>query len=400
MFTDLKIPAGRRPLTRGEARASAILASVFTLLILAAIFEEYSPKKLSVLLIVLFWIPMLVVHELGHALAAKLLDWRVREIVIGFGRVLWQFQVGDTRVKIKLVPVEGYVLPSPRTPSGIRLKSMLIYAAGPGAELLVLAALLLVFGWDTVFNDSSDLSLIALQSLAIVILFGAGFNLLPFRVEGAVSDGLGIVSSPFISDESIELRLLTVELRDLHDALATGDSARAMKSATELLQQFPHNAHLQLLYGSSLAADRQDDTARGYVRKMLGDPKLPDSRRRAWLHLQAKTELDAAAPDYLTLDLALQKAFAITPRAPDLLATKGASLVLRGRTEDGGNMLADAWRRNDGSADDATMLAYLTIAARRMNNREAHEHFGHAFRQINRSITLERRVNELVGIDC
>ena len=244
MFTDLKIPAGRRPLTRGEAWASAILASVFTLLILAAILEEYSSKKLSVLLILLFWVPMLVVHELGHALAAKLLDWRVREIVIGFGRDLWQFQVGDTRVKVKLLPVEGYVLPAPKTPNRIRLKSMLIYAAGPGVELIILAVLLFVFGWDTVFNDSSDVSLIALKSLAIVILYGAGFNLLPFRVEGAVSDGLGIISSPFISDESIELRLLTVELRDLHDTLVTGPSGRAVQSAAELLQRFPHNTYL------------------------------------------------------------------------------------------------------------------------------------------------------------
>ncbi len=399
MFTDLKIPAGRRPLTRGEARASAILVSVFTLLILAAILEEYSPKKLSILLILLFWIPMLFVHELGHALAAKLLNWRVREIVIGFGRDLWQFQIGDTRVKIKLLPVEGYVLPAPKTPSAIRLKSMLIYAAGPGAELIVLAVLLLVFGWDTVFNDSSDVSLIALKSLAIVIIYGAGFNLLPFRVEGAVSDGLGIISSPFISDESIELRLLTVELRDLHSALVTGASGRALQSAAELLQRFPHNTHLRALYGSALAADGQDDAARNYVRKMLGEPKLPDSQRRTWLHLQAKIELDAAVPDFLTLDLALQKAFAITPRAPDLLATKGASLVLRGHTEDGGNMLADAWRRNDGSADDATMLAYLTVAAQRVNDGEAHRHFSHAFRQVNRSVTLEKRVNELGAVN-
>ena len=150
-----------------------------------------------------------------------------------------------------------------------------------------------------------------------------------------------------------------------------------------------------MLYGSALAADGQDDAARDYVREMLSESNLPDRQRRTWLHLQANIELDAAIPDYLTLDMALQKAFAITPRAPDLLTTKGASLVLRGRTEDGGNMLADAWRRNDGSADDATMLAYLTIAAQRVNDREACRHFSHAFRQINRSVTLEKRVNEL-----
>lgn len=392
MFTQLKIPAGRRPLTRGEARVSASLASVFTLLVLAAILEEYSPKKLSILFIFLFWVPMLLVHELGHALAAKLLGWRVREIVIGFGRDLWQFEIGDTRVKIKLLPVEGYVLPAPNTPDSLRLKSMLIYAAGPGAELIILAGLLLTLGWDTVFNDSSDVSLIALHSLAIVILYGAGFNLLPFRTEGAVSDGLGIISSPFMSDESIELRLLTTELRDLQKELAAGSSDRALQEAAGLLRRFPHNFYLQLLYGTTLSADRQDDAARNHAEEMLENPKLSDAQRRACLRMQAAIELDAAAPAYLTLDLALQKALKITPNAPDLLAIKGASLVLRGRAADGGNILADAWRRNDGSADDAMMLAYLTIAAHRVGDREARKHFGHSFHQINRSAALGKRV--------
>lgn len=340
---------------------------------------------------------MLVVHESGHALVAKMLGWRVREIVIGFGRDLWQFHVGETRVKIKLAPVEGYVLPAPMDAGHVRLKSMLVYAAGPGAELLVFAVMLVVFGWDTVFNDSNEVSLIALQSLAIVILYGAGFNLLPFRTEGAVSDGLGIVSSPFMSDESIELRLLTFELRELQKMLEIGQTKSGLESATSQLRKFPDNVYLQMLYGSALSADKQDNAARDFVRKKLEDGELPDGQHRAWLHLQASIELDAAEPSYLTLDLALQGALKITPNAPDLIATKGASLILRGKNEDGGNMLADAWRRNDGSADDASMLAYLTIAAHRCGDRAAREHFGRSFAQINRSAALKHRVDGLTG---
>ena len=95
------------------------------------------------------------------------------------------------------------------------------------------------------------------------------------------------------------------------------------------------------------------------------------------------------------LDLALQKALAQSPGAPDLMAIKGSSLVLRGHYEDGGNMLADAWRKNDGNASDADMLAYLTIAAHRKGDRGATAHFRTSFDLINRSSSLARTVEKL-----
>jgi len=42
MFTDLKIPAGRRPLTASESRIAAIAGTLFATMILVAVFEEYS----------------------------------------------------------------------------------------------------------------------------------------------------------------------------------------------------------------------------------------------------------------------------------------------------------------------------------------------------------------------
>ena len=397
MFTELRIPAGRRPLTRSEARISAIIGVVFALMLLAVVFEDYAPKRLSIIFLVVFWVPMLVLHEIGHALVAKLLGWRVREIVIGFGRDIWQGRIGETHIRIKLAPIEGYVLPSPSDARGIRLKSMLVYAAGPGIELLLLGALLFFFGWETVFNDSNEISLIALQSLAVVILIGAGFNLLPFYSEGAVSDGMGMISSPFMSDESIQLRLAAFDLREAQQLAARGNTEAATHSIRQLLRQYPGNQSLQMAEVAILSADRQDDAARHLVRRTLAETSLTAQQRRDWLHLQANVELDALEPEYLTLDLALQNASRLSPGAADLLATKGASLVLRGRNEEGGNMLADAWRQSGGGDDDARILAYLSIAAQRQGDPAASLHFRSAFELVNRSARLRRRVERLAG---
>jgi len=392
MFTDLKIPAGRRPPTRSETLVSVGIGVAFTLMVGAAILDQFTLRKLSVLLFFFFWVPLLVLHELGHALMARAVGWRVREIVIGFGRTLWEGTLGETRIRIKLAPIEGYMLPAPVGRGRLRLKSALVYAAGPGVELLLLACVLGVFGVGALRTESEALSLIALKSFTVAVALGAGFNLLPFRAGAGVSDGLGILSAPFMSEHAVELRLVAVELAEAQRMLDSGKTSRALELIDELRARFSDNERLEQCRIMALAADGRIEEARERVRARLAQPGESEPARRDWLHLQAQVELHSESPAFLTLDLALQKALALAPKAPDLLATKGASLVLRGRGEEGGTLLASAWRSNDGSANDAEMLAYLAIAAAQVGRVEDGRRFGQAFKQINRSALLARRL--------
>ena len=393
MFTDIQIPAGRRPMSVTEARISTVVGITFAAMILVAVFEEYSASRLSVILVLLWWVPMLILHELGHALAAKLLGWRVQEIVIGFGREIWQWQIGETCIRVKLAPVEGYVLPQPTSASRLRLKSTLIYAAGPGIELLLLAVILLVLGNDYVFGGSNDLGQVVAQSLAIAILLGAGFNLLPFSTDGGVSDGLGILSSPFMSDRAIEIRLLAADIRNISRQLDDGDTSNAFNAANQLLARFPDNPLLQELFVRALSANQRTEEARAYVRRKLENRNLDNTQKLMWLNRQARVELHADEPSALVLDLAVQEALAITPNDLVATATKGAALVMRGQYDLGGEMLAEVWRRNNGQVRDAELLAYLAIAANRVGDNEASRRFHEAFLQVNRSQRLASLVD-------
>jgi predicted Zn-dependent protease len=232
-----------------------------------------------------------------------------------------------------------------------------------------------------------------LKSLAVVIVVGAGFNLLPFQSDGAASDGLGILSSPFLPDEAIEMRLMTAQSREIGRMQDAGLHAEAKAEILRLQQRFPGNHWLQRRFGAALAASGSVDEARDYVRDKLDATDLDDGERRQWLKLQAEIELDAGQPAYLVLDLALQKALAITADAPDLLAIRGASLVERGKYADGGNILAHAWRSNDGTADDAMMLAYLAMAAAGVGDRAAGARFRDAFERTSRSAALRQKLD-------
>lgn len=52
---------------------------------------------------------IVLVHELGHYFAARLMKIRVEVFSFGFGRRLFGRKIGDTDFRVSLVPVGGYV---------------------------------------------------------------------------------------------------------------------------------------------------------------------------------------------------------------------------------------------------------------------------------------------------
>ncbi|MCP5048106.1 MAG: RIP metalloprotease RseP, partial [bacterium] len=52
---------------------------------------------------------IVVVHEWGHYIAARLMGVRVEVFSFGFGKRLWGKQMGDTDFRVSLIPLGGYV---------------------------------------------------------------------------------------------------------------------------------------------------------------------------------------------------------------------------------------------------------------------------------------------------
>lgn len=189
----------RGPATRGERVFVGVIVVVFAGLFVAELLDDYSPVKMSALLVVLFWAPLLALHEVGHAAAAYVLGWRVGQVVIGMGRPMWRFRVGETSVEVRLLPVEGFVSCVPMRLRRPRLENALIYFAGPGIELLLALGVLVFVGPDRLLSASQDYEIIAWQSLALAATTQAVLNLLPFATQTGDrvihSDGLGMIVS-------------------------------------------------------------------------------------------------------------------------------------------------------------------------------------------------------------
>ncbi|HSM91457.1 MAG TPA: site-2 protease family protein [Anaeromyxobacteraceae bacterium] len=51
---------------------------------------------------------LIVVHELGHALAARAVGMKIVRFSVGYGKVLWSFRLGETQIALSAIPVGGY----------------------------------------------------------------------------------------------------------------------------------------------------------------------------------------------------------------------------------------------------------------------------------------------------
>lgn len=180
-------------------------------LIVADTLTNYEPVKLSGLLVFVFWIPLLALHEAGHAVVAWLLGWRVSQVVIGMGPAIRQFRIGSAQIELRLWPLEGFVRSTPNNLSMPQLKNALIYLAGPGVELLLAAAILAVFGSGQLFSRSENHGLIACQSLAIAAVVQGVLNLIPHTIQTPAgnipNDGLGIIYS-LLAPTSVYARMI------------------------------------------------------------------------------------------------------------------------------------------------------------------------------------------------
>src|SRR5690606_35957530 len=104
-------------------------------------------------------------------------------------------------------------------------------------------ALWVVLGKDLLSSDAGY-GLIAVQSLALAALLGAGFNLLPYAAGSGVSDGLGAILSLFAPDELFTHRLAMVHVRRVRRALFREQWPEAAAAIEEGLARHPGNEQL------------------------------------------------------------------------------------------------------------------------------------------------------------
>lgn len=89
---------------------------------------------------------VIIIHELGHLIAAKLLSVPAPLFSIGFGPEILALQFGNTIYQICMLPLGGYVLIPQEAMQAISYpKQLMILCAGVAANILFAYAILFIF---------------------------------------------------------------------------------------------------------------------------------------------------------------------------------------------------------------------------------------------------------------
>jgi regulator of sigma E protease len=95
---------------------------------------------MSYLLIFLTVSLLILLHELGHFLAAKRLGIPIARFSVGLGPKIWGFKMRETEYWLSLFPCGGYVMPAMKDEEAfdkIPLKNRILFSlAGPAANIL------------------------------------------------------------------------------------------------------------------------------------------------------------------------------------------------------------------------------------------------------------------------
>jgi hypothetical protein len=355
-------PAPRLPVSSGERTFVVVLSVSFIGLVIADLAQSFSPSKLAVMFVLAFWVPMLVLHEAAHALAARSVGWHVSEIVLGFGRELLRFRIGNTRVRVRAMPIEGYVVPSPDTIEGARLKQAWIYAAGPLSELLVCWMVGSALDWQLPAPGDS-IGRIALQSLGVAAALGTLCTLMPYSTRGHPSDGLGIFASLLVPSESFRQRLCWPFLSDTRRLLLREQVALAEGRARDGLEQFPDEPRLRGVLAVCQAASGEAQQAFDLLEALGPLERQPSLVRAELLADAAWAVLFAGRQDlYSDAQRAVQQALELVPDDLHYQILLGRCHLEQGRAEHSYTQLMSAYKRTRDVDQEAQCVAYLALA--------------------------------------
>src|SRR5688572_29097577 len=81
---------------------------------------------------------LILLHELGHFLAAKRMGIPIARFSVGLGPKVWGFKMGETEYWLSLIPCGGYVMPALKDEEAfIPLKNRILFLlGGPAANIL------------------------------------------------------------------------------------------------------------------------------------------------------------------------------------------------------------------------------------------------------------------------
>jgi hypothetical protein len=219
-------------------------AMVFPLMVYGGFFRSFEDLTALTLLGLACCVPIgIIAHELGHAIAARVLGLEVGAIVVGRGRKLFARDVFGVSFRVYAWPISGHVYIGGPRRRFMRTRIWLTFLMGP------LTNGLLAFGAVVWWPELQGVFGAPLVFLWIV--FNASlllFNLLPYRItdfgQSAPNDGLALLQIPRYQDKELAPYAHAALYVETLVRFEDGDYRRARSLCLQALERAPSDVPL------------------------------------------------------------------------------------------------------------------------------------------------------------
>jgi tetratricopeptide (TPR) repeat protein len=356
----------RRFALEGWVQIAVLALGILGYLLLWLKPELDSGRELTTMFLInLFLILIILPHELGHAIAARLLGWRVFAVVVGLGKQVFKFRLFNIIFSFHWLPVGGITQVAPIDARWFRLKRFLIFLAGPAVNAAI-AAIILLACW-TQLREFGYLGLPRVARLCFwANLWVLAFNLWPHHSKtlNMATDGKQL------------LKTFTRKPKEMNDLLAARFAVEAVFCRDELkdlqraldwchkgLALYPSNFSLLNVSGMLSLDQQQYNEAREIFQRLLPQVSKPSQQRYLVLNNIAYADAIICDPALLPeADAYSKEAYNGAPWNPSIIGTRGTVLVAMAQYEDGIKLLAESIEKAHTPRSKSENACHLVIA--------------------------------------
>jgi Flp pilus assembly protein TadD len=340
----------------------------------------------AILLFDIFLTLSIIPHELGHAIAGRLVGWRVFAIVVGTGKRAFKFNKYGILFRFHWLPTGGATFLAPVDAQWFRTKKIITVLAGPTVNVLIATAI--AGNWWNPWHEVGFYWGVPRWARICFIanLFILAINLWPHRVKtfNADSDGKQLIKA--LSNKQKRLQK-SLAARYTLEAVIRRDEYKDFQGAMDWcnrgLALYPKDFQLLNLSGALCLYVHDYKRAREIFLQLLPNEIKPGSKRYVILN-------NIAYADALTGDPALMaEADAYSKEA------YGGAPWMR-QFQEGIKLLHESIEKHDELRTKALNACHLAIAYARMGDRNQADNYLKLARQFDAEcVLIERAEREL-----
>jgi len=330
---------------------------------------------INFVLIYIFMLTTIIPHELGHAIAGKVMGYRVFRVIIGYGQVLFTRRFLGCEWEFRPFPIGGVTLIATRSTRSYRLRRFVMLLAGPAVNVLFI---LLLFG---ILPADGSLVSYSFHGMAPALDFFLAnvvllvFNLWPHKITSSLgvteNDGLALISIPLSKLKQIEDQLAAFYFYSSQELSRQMQYVQSVRVCEEGLGLYPEAMLLRMQLGIVYLRMNEYEKARVIFTELLQHEEIKPGQKMIILNNIAYTNILSGRADLAEeANRYSEEAYKNLPWVPAVKGTRGAVLVETGHVDEGLALLREAYEAYSEPEAKALNAAHIALGEKLRGNTE------------------------------